>query len=58
MVLTTLQEKHSFLTSSQGEGNVFTGVSLSTIGLVATRSLLGLVTAQSIRILLECFLVL
>ena len=32
-------------------------VILSTIGLMATRSLLILVTAQSIRILLECFLV-
>ena len=38
------------------EGNVFTGVCLSTIGLVATRSLLILVTARSVRILLECFL--
>ena len=40
------------------EGNVFTGVCLSTIGHIATRSLLGLVTAQSVCILLECFLVL
>ena len=40
----------------QGEGNVFAGVSLSTINLVATRSLLGL-TARSVRILLECFFV-
>ena len=39
------------------EGNVFTGVCLSTISLMATSSLLGLVTAQSVRILLECFLV-
>ena len=42
----------------QGEGNVFTGVCLSTIGLLANRSLLDLVTARSVRILLECFLVL
>ena len=40
-----------------GEGNVFTGVCLSTIGLMVTRSLLGLVTAWSVCILLECFLV-
>ena len=33
-------------------------VILSTIGLMATRSLLILVTARSVRILLECFLVL
>ena len=39
------------------EGNVFTGVGLSTIGLIDTGSLLGLVTARSVRILLECFLV-
>ena len=41
----------------QGKGNVFTGVCLSTIGLMVIRSLLVLVTARSIRILLECFLV-
>ena len=34
-----------------------TSVILSTIGLKATRSLLILVTARSLRILLECFLV-
>ena len=39
------------------EGNVFTGVCLSTIGLMDTGSLLGLVAARSVRILLECFLV-
>ena len=39
------------------EGNVFTGVCLSTIGLMDTGSLLGLVMARSVRILLECFLV-
>ena len=39
------------------EGNVFTGVCLSTIGLMATRSLLGPVTVRSVRILLKCFLV-
>ena len=39
------------------EGNIFTGVCLSTIGLMDTGSLLGLVTARSVRILLECFLV-
>ena len=39
------------------EGNVFTGVCLSTIGLMDTGSLLGLVTARSVCILLECFLV-
>ena len=33
------------------EGNVFTGVCLSTIGLMANSSLLGLVTTQSVRIL-------
>ena len=41
----------------KGEGNVFTGVCLSTIALMATRSRLGLVMARSVRILLECFLV-
>ena len=39
------------------EGNVFTGVCLSTIGHMATRSLAILVTARSVRILLVCFLV-
>ena len=39
------------------EGSVFIGVCLSTIGLMATSSLLGLHTAWSVRILLECFLV-
>ena len=39
------------------EGNVFTGVCLYTIGLVATRSLLDLVIARLVRILLECRLV-
>ena len=37
------------------EGNVFTGACLSTIGLMDTGSLL--VTAQSVRFPLECFLV-
>ena len=44
------------LLPTEREGNVFTGVCLSTIGLIDTRSLLGL-TARSVRILLECFLV-
>ena len=35
-----------------------TGVCLSTIGLMATHSLLALVTARTVRILAECFLVL
>ena len=39
------------------EGNVFTGVCLSTIGLMDTGSLLDLVMPRSVRILLECFLV-
>ena len=39
------------------EGNVFTGVCLSTIGPMATRSLLILVMARSVRVLLECILV-
>ena len=39
------------------EGNVFTGACLSTIGLMDTGSLFGLVTVWSVRILLECFLV-
>ena len=59
------QSRKGFLTISlkpdhyrpQGEGNVFTGVYLSTIGLMATRSLLGLVTTREVHILLECFLV-
>ena len=34
------------------------GVCLSTVGLMTTRLLLGRVIARSIRILLECFLVL
>ena len=38
------------------QGNFFTGVCLCTIGLMATRLLLGLVMAGSVRILLECFL--
>ena len=42
---------------TEREGNVFTGVCLSTIGLMDTGSLLGLVMAWSVRILLECFLV-
>ena len=40
------------------EGNVFTGVWLSTIDLIASWSLLILITARSARIPLECFLVL
>ena len=39
------------------EGNVFTGVCLSTIRLMDTGLLLDLVTARSVRILLKCFLV-
>ena len=39
------------------EGNVFTGVCLSTISIMVTDLLLGLVTARSVRILLGCFLV-
>ena len=39
------------------EGNVFTRTCLSTIGVIDTGSLLGLVTAKSARILLEGFLV-
>ena len=41
---------------SARKDNVFTG-GLFTIGLMATRSLLILVTARLVRILLECFLV-
>ena len=47
---------HPYLPTTR-EGNVFTDVCLSTIGLIDTGSLLGLVTARSVRILLECFLV-
>ena len=39
------------------EGNVFTGVCLSTVSLMTTWPLLILVTARSVHILLECFLV-
>ena len=39
------------------EGNIFTGVCLSTVGLMDTGSLLGLFTARLVCILLECFLV-
>ena len=39
-----------------GKGNVFTGVCLFTISLMATWLLLILVTAWSVHILLECFL--
>ena len=39
------------------EGNVSTGACLSTIGLMATQSLLILVTARSVCVLLKCFLV-
>ena len=45
-----------FLTTAR-EGNVFTGVCLSTISLMPTGSLLGLVMVRSVRIVLECFLV-
>ena len=45
----------TFLLSARKD-NVFTG-GLFTIGLMATRSLLILVTARLVRILLECFLV-
>ena len=41
----------------QWKGTVFTCVGLFTIGLMATGSLLILVTVRSVRILLECFLV-
>ena len=41
----------------QGEGNVFTGVCLPTIGLISNRSLRVLVMTRSVRILLEYFLV-
>ena len=41
----------------QGEGNIFTGVRLSTIGLMASRLLLGFVRAPSVRILLEYFFI-
>ena len=58
----TLLSEHIFLHSAvrdyyrpQGEGNVFTGVCLYTIGLMAARSLLGL-TARSVRILWNAFL--
>ena len=51
-------EMHYHYYRLQGEGNVFTGVCLSTIGLVATHSLLDLVTVRLVRILLDCFLVL
>ena len=47
-----------FLYRPQGEGYVFTGVCLSTIGLMAIRPMLGLVTVWLVRILLEGFLVL
>ena len=39
------------------EGSVFTGVCLSTIGLMDIGSLLGLVMVRSVHILLECFFV-
>ena len=39
------------------EGNVFTGVCLSTIRLMDTGLLLDLVTARSVRIRLKCFLI-
>ena len=45
-------------TDRKGKVMFFTGICLSTICLMATRSLLGLVTARSVRILLECFLLL
>ena len=45
------------LLPSAREGNVFTGVCLSKIGLTDTGSLLGLVMVRSVGILLECFLV-
>ena len=48
----------SILLPTARGGNVFTGVCLSTIGLMTTRSLPVLVAARSVRILLECFLVL
>ena len=48
---------YALLLPTARKGNVFTVVCLSTIGLMDTDSLLGLVTARSVRILLECFLV-
>ena len=49
--------KHSLCNyRPQREGNVFTGIFLFTIGLMATDSLLNLVTVRSVRIL-KCFLV-
>ena len=46
-----------FLLPIAREGNVFTGVCLSTVGLMDIGSLLGLVMARSVHILPECFLV-
>ena len=53
---TIIEKKEVFLPTAK-EGNIFTGVCLSTIGLMDIGSLLGLVTAQSVLTLLECFLV-
>ena len=50
-------EDHPILLPTAREGNVFTGVCLCTISLMATQSLLGLVTVRSVQFLLECFLV-
>ena len=46
-----------FLLPIAREGNVFTGVCLSKVGLMDIGSLLGLVMARSVHIIPECFLV-
>ena len=56
-LLKTYQDRFPFLPTAR-EGNVFTSVRLSIITIIsimATGSLLGLVTTWSVRILLECF---
>ena len=49
--------RQTYYLPTASESNVFADVCLSTIGLMDTRSLLGLVTARSVGILLECILV-
>ena len=53
------KNSHQFVSSipTSREGHVFTGVCLSTIGLMNTASVLCLIMARSLCILLECFLI-
>ena len=57
MIQNSSNDRMPLFSPTARQGYIFTGVYLSTIGLMDTGSLLGLVTVRSVRILLECFLV-